>query len=226
MIMAPAVARKRARSNLRGADAEVLQIVALQSRDPIRIRRVLDPRNPPGAAVLPYVIPLLGVRAVAGPAMQALIAVADRHPGVLVDALLDRSRQPAVRRRLARVLSVCRSQIVVDGLLIAAEDPLLELRVQAVRSLFRIRRTSADLRIDGERILDLVRAELTHDAQDLRHVFTLLSLVLPVASLRAAYRGIRGAETRARGMALEYLHGVLPKDIRAALLGKLEKLEA
>ena len=58
-------------------------------------------------------------------------------------------------------------------------------------------------------------------APDLRHVFTLLSFVLPVRPLRAAYRGLRGDDQHARGTALEYLHGVLPKDIRAALLGKL-----
>jgi hypothetical protein len=44
--------------------------------------------------------------------------------------------------------------------------------------------------------------------------------VLPVRPLRAAYRSLRGDDQHARGTALEYLHGVLPKDIRTALLGK------
>lgn len=214
--------KRRPRTSLRGADAEVLQIVALQSREPSRIQRVLDSRNSISAAVLPHVIPLLGVRAVAASAMQALRRVADQHPGALVDALLDPSREPAVRRRLARVLSVCRSQIVADGLLIAVEDPLPDLRVQCGRSLFRIRRRSADVRFDAERMLDLVRAELGRGAPDLGHVFTLLSFVVPVQPLRAAYRGLRGDDPHARGTALEYLHGVLPKDIGVALMGKLQ----
>ena len=73
-------------------------------------------------------------------------------------------------------------------------------------------------------MLDLVRSELARDASDLR------------ASLYAAV--VRGARfsrfgpptagcgatiVHARGTALEYLHGILPKDIRAALMGKLEK---
>ena len=213
--------KRTARTNLRGADADVLQIVALQSRDANRIRLVLDPRNPIRASILPHVIPLLEDRAVAGTAMQALQFVADTYGGALVDALLDPTRTTVVRRRLARVLSVCRSQIVADGLLMAVEDPLPDIRTQSARSLFRIRRRHADVRIDTERMLDLVRAELARPAPDLRHVFTLLSFVLPVRPLRAAYRGLRGDDQHARGTALEYLHGVLPKDVREALLARL-----
>ena len=212
--------KKLARTNLRGADADVLQIVALQSRDANRIRRVLDPRNPIRASIIPHVIPLLEERAVAATAMQALQRVADAHCGTLLDALLDPSRTPVVRRRLARVLSVCRSQVVVDGLLMVAEDSLPDLRAQSARSLFRIRQRFGDVRIDADRMLDLVRTELARTEADLRHVFTLLSFVLPVRPLRAAYRGLRGGDRFARGTALEYLHGVLPKDIRTALLGK------
>jgi hypothetical protein len=216
------VERKRDGTDLRGADVEVLQIVALQSRDPGRIRRVLDPRNPISASILPHVIPLLGDRAVASAAMQALQLVADRYPGALVDALLNPAHVPAVRRRLARVLSACRSQTVADGLLMALDDGLLEIRVQCGRSLFRMRRHVQDLRFDSDRMLDLVRAELTRDASDLAHVFTLLSFVVSVRPLRAAYRGIRSGDPHARGTALEYLHGVLPKDIRVDLMGKIE----
>jgi hypothetical protein len=217
------VAKQRARTNLRGADADVLQIVALQSGDPDRIRRVLDPRNPIGASLLPHVIPLLGERVVAGIAMQSLQIVADSHGGALIDALLDPSRTPEIRRRLARVLSACQSRVVVDGLLLGVEDPQPDVRAQCARSLFRIRRQRTDLRIDADRMLDLVRAELARDNPDLRHVFTLLSFVIPVQPLRAAYRGLRGDDSYARGTALEYLHGILPRDIRVALLGKFEE---
>lgn len=215
-------APRRPHTDLRGADADVLQIVALQSRDPSRVRRVLDPRNPIKASLLPHVIPLLGVRAVASAAMQSLQAVVDQHPGTLVDALLDRSRETAVRRRLARVLSASRSQVIADGLLSAVEDPSPDVRMQAARSLFRMRRRHPGLRVDTERMLDLVRDDLARGAPDLAHVFTLLSFVLPVQPLRAAYRSLRSANAQARGTALEYLHGVLPKDIRATLLGKFE----
>ena len=213
---------RSARTNLRGADVDVLQIVALQSRDSKRIRRVLDPRNPIRAAIIPHVIALLGERTVAATAMQALQLVADAHAGALVDALLDPSRTPVVRRRLARVLSVSRSQVVADGLLMAIDDPLPDVRAQSARSLFRIRRRHPDVRIDGDRMLDLARTELGRSTPDLRHVFTLLSFVLPAQPLRAAYRRLRGDNRYARGTALEYLHGILPKDIRAVLLGNFK----
>jgi hypothetical protein len=211
------VAKKPGRADLRGADADVLQIVALQSRDPDRIRRVLDPRNPLGAALLPHVIPLLDERAVAGIAMACLQPVADKHGGTLIDALLDPSRSPTVRRRLARVLSACQSPVVVGGLLMSMEDSRADVRAQSARSLSRIRRRVGDLRVDADRMLDLVRIELARDVPDLRHVFTLLSFVVPVEPLRAAYRALRGDDSHARGTALEYLRGVLPKDIRVAL---------
>jgi HEAT repeat protein len=216
------VAPQRTRTNLRGADADVLQIVALQSGDARRIRRVLDPRNLISASILPHVIPLLGSRVVAGAAMAALQAVADAHSGALIDALLDPSRSTAVRRRLARVLSVSQSQSAADGLLIALEDPVPDVRSQSARSLFRIRRRNAGVRIDAERVLDLVRTELTRDTPDLRQVFTLLACVTPVQALRAAYRGLRSDDAHARGTAREYLYGILPKDIRGLLLGKLD----
>jgi hypothetical protein len=215
------VAKKRDRTNLRGADVDVLQIVALQSGEPSRIRRVLDPRNRLSASTLPHVIPLLGDRVVGGAAMQALQLVADAHPRTLIDALLNPAHRPKLRRRLARVLSVCRSQAVADGLLLALDDEQFEIRVQCARSLFRIRRRYPDIRVDTDRLFDLVRAELRRGAADLAHLFTLLSFVVSVRPLRAAYRGIRGGDVRAKGTALEYLHGVLPKDIRAEVLGKL-----
>jgi hypothetical protein len=111
---------------------------------------------------------------------------------------------------------------VADGLLLVAEDPSPELRAQCARSLLRIRRQRAEVKLGADRVLDLVRVELTQPAQDLRHVFTLLSLILPVRPLRAAYRGLRGNDPHARGTAMEYLHGILPKDIRTALLGRFE----
>lgn len=210
------------KTNLRGADAEVLQIVALQSGDPERIRGVLDPRNPLPGSILPHVIPLLDVCGVAGAAMHALQQVADRHPGALIDALLNPTQVPTVRRRIARTLSACGSQLVADGLLLALDDPSADVRIQCARSLFRISRRYPEVRFDPARMLDLVRAEVDRDTFDLAHVFTLLSFVVPVKPLRAAYRGLRGPDPHVRGTAIEYLHNVLPRDIGGAILRKLE----
>jgi hypothetical protein len=207
---------------LRGVDVEVLQIIALQSRNPARIRRVLDPRNPLSASMLPHVIPLLGEPVAAGMAMQALQRVGDQYPGALIDALLNPTHAVPVRRRLARALSACRSPTIADGLLLALDDERLDIRVQCARSLFRMRRRSPDIRFDDSRMLDLARAELARGASDLAHLFTLLSFVVSVAPLRAAYRAIRSGHSHAKGTALEYLCEVLPKDIRVELMGKLD----
>jgi hypothetical protein len=215
------VAKKRDRTDLRGADIDVLQIVALQSGDPRRIGRVLDLRNRLSRATLPHAIPLLGDRAVGGAVMQALQLVADAHPRTLIDALLNPAHPPAVRRRLARVLSVCQSQAAADGLLMALDDEQIEIRVQCARSLLRMRRRSPDIRVDADRVFELVRAEVARGTADVAHLFTLLAFVVSIRPLRAAYRGIRGGDARAKGTALEYLHGVLPRDIRSEVLEKL-----
>jgi len=53
--------------------------------------------------------------------------------------------------------------------------------------------------------------------QSLAHVFTLLSVVLPTVPLQIAYRGLHTDDQALRGTALEYLEGVLPRDIRDRL---------
>ena len=61
--------------------------------------------------------------------------MAEEHVGELIDALLDPNQPFAVRRRLARVFSVCVSQRAVDGLLLGLEDLRFEVRFQCGRSL-------------------------------------------------------------------------------------------
>ena len=55
--------------------------------------------------------------------------------GALTDALLDPNQHFDVRRRLARVFSVCVSQRAAGGLLLALDDARFDVRFQAARSL-------------------------------------------------------------------------------------------
>jgi hypothetical protein len=228
------------------SDPEVQEILALKSRDRDRILTVLRDDEGLPATLIPHVIPLLAWDPVAENAVRALRKVAEERVGELVDALLDPNQPFAVRRRLARAFSVCVSQRAVDGLLLGLEDLRFEVRFQCGRSLAAILEKNTRIRIDRERVFDVVRREVavsrpvwqshrlldTVDTEDrsfvdeflkdragqsLAHVFTLLTLVLPTAPLQIAYRGLHTNDPKLRGTALEYLEGVLPQDISQRL---------
>lgn len=210
-------------TDLRGADVEVLQIVALQSGDPHRIRRVLTDAGEMSPSVVPHVIPLLA-SASATDAMRALRKTSVHRPGILIDALADVRMSAVVRRRVARVLSVCRSPLVVAALLTGCDDEHSSVRVQCARSLFVMKRRHPDLTIGRDEVMALVHREIDRGIQDVGLVFTFLALVLPSGAIRGAYRSLRGSSTNARGFALEYLHGVLPTDIRDRLMTVLTEM--
>jgi len=227
-------------------DAEVQSILALRSRNRSQVVRVLRDEDGLAAALVPHVIPLLAWDAVAEEAVRALRKVAEERLGALTDALIDPNQPFAVRRRLARVFSICVSQRAVDALLMAMDDTRFEVRFQCGRSLSAILAKNQLVRIDRERIFDVVRTEVTvsrpvwqshrlldamaddkasfvddfikdRASQSLAHVFVLLSLVLPAMPLQIAYRGLHTTDPALRGTALEYLEGVLPTDIRNRL---------
>ena len=227
-------------------DPELREIVALRSRNRDAVLQVLRSEEGLQASLIPHVIPLLAWDPVAEDAVRALRKVAEERIGELVDALLDPNQPFASRRRLARVFSVCVSQRAVDGVLLGLEDLRFEVRFQCGRSLAAILEKNPRIRIDKERIFDVVRREVAvgrpvweshrlldtieadsrsfvdeflkdRAGQSLAHAFTLLSLVLPTAPLQIAYRGLHTDDPGLRGTALEYLEGVLPPDIRDRL---------
>ena len=143
-----------------GIDPEVQDILHLRSRDRDRVTRVL--RRPRGLtpALVPHVIPLLAWGPVAHDAMLALRKIADERVGELVDALLNPNCDFAVRRRLARVFSVCGSQRAVDGLMLGLDDLRFEVRFQCGRSLSAMLEKSPDLRVERERVLEVIVREV------------------------------------------------------------------
>jgi AAA family ATP:ADP antiporter len=237
-------------SVLRSAD--MMQIVALRSRDRDRIVEVLRNEEGISAALVTHVIPLLAWDPVAQEAMDALRKVAEERVGELTDALIDPNQPFAVRRRIARVLSVCVSQRAVDSLVLGLDDIRFEVRFQCGRSLAAIKEKNPRVWIHKERTFAVVREEVavsrlvweSHQLLDrlddaepssfvdqfvkdrasrsLAHVFTLLSLVLPAEPLQIAFRGLQTDDQNLRGTALEYLEGVLPPDIRERLWPYLE----
>ena len=235
-----------------GVDPEIQEILWLRSRDPDRARAVLRQKGELTFSLIPHVIPLLAWDVVADDAIRALRTVASRHVGTLSDALLDPAEEFAVRRRVPRVMTVCRSQRAVDSLLTGLEDIRFEVRFQCGRSLSAIVANQPDLRIDAARVFAVVQREVavgrpvwegrhlldrlddgesqtfvdefvrTRANQSLAHVFTVLSLVLPAEPLQIAFRGLHADDEHLRGTALEYLESILPVAIRDALWPFLE----
>lgn len=233
-------------------DQEMQDSQALRSRDLENVLRVLRQGSGLTASLVPHVIPLLAWDDVANDAMRALRTVAEERIGELTDALLDPNEEFAVRRRLARVFSVCVSQRAADGLLLGLEDLRFEVRYRCGRSLLAIAEKNPGVRIDQVRVFAIVSKEVAvnHEvwanrrlldeadegdqrsfldelvraraSQSLAHVFTLLALVLPSEPLRVAFRALHTDDQGLRGTALEYLEGVLPADIRERLWPFLE----
>jgi hypothetical protein len=238
-----------------GIDPEIQEILALRSRDRDRIVPVLRAEDGVPPSLVPHVIPLLAWDPVSQDAIHALRKVAEERVGELLDALLDHNQPFAVRRRLARVFSICVSQRAADGLLLGLDDQRFEVRFQCGRSLASIKEKNPRIRIDAERVYSVVLREVAvgrsiwashklldhaedpeqqsfvdefvkgRTSQGLAHVFTLLSLVLPAEPLQVAFRGLHADDDNLRGTALEYLDGVLPPTIRARLWPSLEQLQ-
>ena len=195
------------------------------------------------AGLVAHAIPLL-----AGPlsdyAVFALRKVAEERVGQLTDALLDPGHDYKIRRQIARVLSVGVSQRAADAVLLALDDDRFDVRFHAARSLAAMLARNPRIRIDRDRIQDVVLREVAvgrpvwasrrlldgvlnespldefvrdRAGQSLVHVFTLLSLVLPSQPLQIAFRSLHSEDRRLRGTALEYLEGVLPARIRERL---------
>jgi hypothetical protein len=205
-------------------DPELRDAIALRSRNPDAAIDILSGERGLTGALIHDTIPLLAEESLGNHAMFALCKVAEEHVGQLGDALLDPGRAPAIRRRLARVFSVCVSQRAANVLMMALTDTRFEVRFQAARSLAAIRDKNPGAAIDRQRIYDLVAEEinavpLVPDgySEPLAHVFTLLSLVIAREPLRVAYRSLRSEDLHLRGTALEYLEGVLPSAIRRQL---------
>jgi len=233
------------------ADPELARAVMLRSRSVPQVRAALR-EGPLTPMLAGYVIPLLAWDEVLRDAVVALRGVAPQATGQLVDRLLDRDEEFAVRRRIPIVLASCPTQRAASGLLDALDDPRFEVRYRCGRVLNRIRELNPSLVIGREQIFETVLQEAAVDRgvweshrlldtledeqwspvmddmlrersnRGLEHVFTLLSLVLERQPLRIAYRGLHTQDRQLRGTALEYLETALPEEIRAALWPFLE----
>jgi hypothetical protein len=140
------------------ADPVVARAGALRGGDVARTKAALA--APLDAALASFAIPLLANDAVVRDAVRALRKVAPKATGQLLDALLDPDVDPRVRRRIPRVLKVCRTQRAASGLLLALRDPVFDVRVQVALALAQMQ-DEAHVAFAREDVFDIAVHELT-----------------------------------------------------------------
>jgi AAA family ATP:ADP antiporter len=193
---------------------------ALRSPDLARVRAALIHDGPLAPELVPFVVPLLARDELFTAAVAALRTVADRCTGQLLDVLLDPSRDPALRRRVPRVLKAVPTQRAFDGLFLALRDDRFDVRYRVAQALIRLHRQDPSLSVPEGASFAAARRELKAGRPSPRaveHVIGLLSLGLPGEPLPVALRAWRSGESALRGTALEYLENVLPADVWASL---------
>jgi len=226
-------------------DPLAARFAGMRAAEPDRIIMALR-AGPLDDALVPQAIRLLARDDVTGAAQDALGAVAGRHVGQLVDALLDPASDDAVRRRLPSVIARARSRRAQEGLLAGLEDERFEVRFRCGRALSQLLADAPELTIvperihlavlreiaversvwEGQRIIEQDESHTDFDldgvvreraSRSLSHVFTVLSLVLPREPLQIAFRGLLAEDQHLRGTALEYLETALPTQVREKL---------
>jgi ATP:ADP antiporter, AAA family len=221
----------------------------LASHDATRIRGALVERLE--GPLVPYALALLERGDLAPEVLGALRPLVADIAGQLGDALVERARPLAARRRIARLLGTTSTPRTIEALLHGLDDASFEVRHACGTALAHMRSADATLVFDSDRVFAVARREVEVEesvwrgrrdmdrlndggsaitdaylsvraSASLEHVFAVLSLVLAHRPLRIAFRGVSGDDPMSRGLALEYLESVLPSDIRDRLWPFLE----
>jgi hypothetical protein len=235
----------------RSHDPVVAALEDLRSGSVERIRaRLTQPAI--DRVLAPQIIALLAMDDVADAAVRALRLLGDPIAGQLADALADPTQDFAVRRRVPRVLAMLSSERAIHGLVDGLSDARFEVRYQCGRALSRVHTRDSGRAIPADRIWSAVLREVQVDRavwkgqrllergddrddapfvdaflrnrsnRSMEHLFTILSLVLPMQPLQIAYRGLLTDDEALRGTALEYLESILPSQVREAIWPFLE----
>jgi ATP:ADP antiporter, AAA family len=157
-----------------------------------------------------------------------------------------------IRRRIPCVLARSDSQLAVHGLIGGLADSRFEVRFQCSRALDFLHQRRPELEIPAQAVFAAVERELQvarpiwesrrlldrRDDSDpaafldehlreradrsLEHVFSLFAAVLAREPVRIAFRALHTEDRQLRGLAVEYLEGVLPPEVRERLWSLIE----
>lgn len=152
-----------------------------------------------------------------------------------------------IRRRIPAILAHCDSQLAVHGLLAGLHDTRFEVRFQCSRALDELHQRFPKLKVPADQVFAAVERELhvarpiweshrlidRRDSSDpyafldeqlkeradqsLEHIFSLFAAVLPREPVKIAFRALHTDDPTLRGLAMEYLEGVLPPQVREHL---------
>jgi hypothetical protein len=205
----------------RGSETALAAALAdLLSNEPERIRRALGKLDP---SLVAFAIPLLSRRDVGNEAMAALAGLGPRVIGQLGDALLDLERStPAVRRRLARVITRAETPWAASALVRALDDPDDEVRGHVLSGLEDLQRAGVPLPVTRESVLAAATRELggsepSPEGRRSEHALRMLGLAYDPEAFRLASKALSSEDFKLRGTALEYLDNVVPEPLRSKL---------
>jgi ATP:ADP antiporter, AAA family len=114
---------------------------------------------PLSASLVAFAIPLLSNDAVVRDVVRALRKIAPKATGQLLDALLDPEVDARVRRRLPRVLKVCRTPRAAAGLMMALRDPVFDVRVQVGLALAQMQH-EAHVTVSPDEVFEVALHEI------------------------------------------------------------------
>ena len=232
-----------------GADAllPVPRAAELASGDLARVRAALEAGDLEPRLVS-LVVPLLAHDELNAIAARALLAVAERSTGQLIDILLDPEQPLKLRRRIPRVLRAVAHPRAARGLSDGLFDAEFDVRQRSAVALLKLVDKNPDLKPPRRLVFEAARREMEFDASErfhpdvldedrtpsaravgatfhrgIEHVFTLLSLALDREALDLSIKALASADAKLRGTALEYLENVLPDGIRNQLVTVLAR---
>lgn len=207
----------------------------LRSGDLERVTRALGELPPELAS---HGIALLAWDVASPAARRALASIATRCTGQLVDALLDRRREFAIRRRLPPILAAGEPALATWGLWHGLDDPRFEVRYRCGRALSRVHDTGHRLPFTHPDVFAAVERELARPARGVRllddddeppdnhrlhHLITLLGFALPARPVQVALHALREEHGALHATAREYLETVLPTALQVSLWRELDQ---
>ena len=142
-------------------DAVLARLAEMRSGVPRRVAVALAAQLPFDSLLVPQAIRLLAWNEAFDSTRAFLLLHAHRAVGQLVDALLDRDQDFAIRRRIPRILAYTSSQRAVDGLTDVLGDTRFEIRYHASRALEFLHRMGDDLQFRDAPIIAAVERELS-----------------------------------------------------------------